>query len=465
MADPEPAAGREKRERKSTVDVYVVASPTKKEFVIPEGKGTKLRDIPNGARARKQLKTQQPSCLQIRSIDPPAPSPSSASHPLLPPLPFTRVASRRIAVDFNLNKFKSDDEHLKLLHRVMYNRPGKATTIKKNIRDFSGLVLDDAKERDRVKGLIDRIMGTTLNTLLDLLDLPRGAGAEGVKDAKAARLLSWLESPAATEGKKNLKAIAEVKKEKAARKRERVAAKKEKLAKKKARDAKKKSKSVGGGGVKTGGRLPDDAAGIKAELAAIAKRKTALERKLATVVGAKRKASGGGGGKSPASKKAKKEDGSDDDADDDDDDDDSGSDDSGSDDDVSGSDESGDDEKDEEEEADAKEAEEEEEKPPTPPPAPPAKEPTPPPAKESTPPPAPAPPAAEKEPTTPSVASAPPPGPTDAQLCAAVKEMLSGADLASVSMKKIRADLEAKFGVSLVEKKATIKAFVESAIE
>jgi hypothetical protein len=42
---------REKRERKATVDVYVVDSPTKKEFVIPEGSGTKLGDIPNGPRA------------------------------------------------------------------------------------------------------------------------------------------------------------------------------------------------------------------------------------------------------------------------------------------------------------------------------------------------------------------------------------------------------------------------------
>lgn len=40
---------REKRERKATVDVYTVDSPTKKEFVIAEGKGTKLGDIPNRA--------------------------------------------------------------------------------------------------------------------------------------------------------------------------------------------------------------------------------------------------------------------------------------------------------------------------------------------------------------------------------------------------------------------------------
>ena len=47
MAEEE--APREKRERKATVEVYTVDSPTKKEFVIAEGKGTKLGDIPNRA--------------------------------------------------------------------------------------------------------------------------------------------------------------------------------------------------------------------------------------------------------------------------------------------------------------------------------------------------------------------------------------------------------------------------------
>ena len=39
--------GREKRERKAPVAVFQVETPTKKEFVIPVGKGTKLGDIPN----------------------------------------------------------------------------------------------------------------------------------------------------------------------------------------------------------------------------------------------------------------------------------------------------------------------------------------------------------------------------------------------------------------------------------
>ena len=54
--------------------------------------------------------------------------------------------------------------------------------------------------------------------------------------------------------------------------------------------------------------------------------------------------------------------------------------------------------------------------------------------------------------------------PTDVKLEKAVKEMMTGADLESVSMKKIRADLEAKFGVPLADKKALIKGFVEKYI-
>ena len=44
---PRMSEGREKRERKAPVAVFQVETPTKKEFVIPVGKGTKLGDIPN----------------------------------------------------------------------------------------------------------------------------------------------------------------------------------------------------------------------------------------------------------------------------------------------------------------------------------------------------------------------------------------------------------------------------------
>ena len=45
-----------------------------------------------------------------------------------------------------------------------------------------------------------------------------------------------------------------------------------------------------------------------------------------------------------------------------------------------------------------------------------------------------------------------------------VKEMLAGVNLESVSMKKIRVDLEEKFGVPLNDKKSIIKEFAEKYI-
>ena len=120
--------------------------------------------------------------------------PSSVAHPLAVPSPF--------AVDFALNKIKSDEEILKLVHRLFYRTPGKATVIKKNIRAFSGFPED--ADRGKAKDVLDRAFAATLNAILDLFDLPRGVGEEGKKEAKVARLMAWLEKPSASD-KKNLK--------------------------------------------------------------------------------------------------------------------------------------------------------------------------------------------------------------------------------------------------------------------
>lgn len=116
------------------------------------------------------------------------------AHPLAVPSPF--------AVDFALNKIKSDEEILKLVHRLFYRTPGKATVIKKNIRAFSGFPED--ADRGKAKDVLDRAFAATLNAILDLFDLPRGVGEEGKKEAKVARLMAWLEKPSASD-KKNLK--------------------------------------------------------------------------------------------------------------------------------------------------------------------------------------------------------------------------------------------------------------------
>jgi len=114
---------------------------------------------------------------------------------LSPPVP---------AVEFALGKFRSDDEFLKTVHRLMFGTPGKATIIKKNIRAFSGLPQDDEKATGRAEDMLKRAFNATLNQLLDLFDLPRGSGEEGKKEAKEKRIFDWLMKPTQS-GNKNLK--------------------------------------------------------------------------------------------------------------------------------------------------------------------------------------------------------------------------------------------------------------------
>ena len=64
---------REKRERKATVEVYTVDSPTKKEFVIAEGKGTKLGDIPSSVHDEKTFTLKEllsPELSRSSSVSP-----------------------------------------------------------------------------------------------------------------------------------------------------------------------------------------------------------------------------------------------------------------------------------------------------------------------------------------------------------------------------------------------------------
>ena len=179
-----------------------------------------------------------------------------------------------------------------------------------------------------------------------------------------------------------------------------MAAKKEKAASKRAK-------------VSTG-KLPDDVKAIKAELNALAARQAALLKKLEKAIegGAKKKAA--------PKKKAAAEDSEDEEA----------SDEEASDEEAS----------DEEEEEVAEEEDAEEETAPS--------------QKEE-------PPAPSAAPATPVSA---PMAPTDLELEQAVKEMLDGVNLEAVSMKKLRGDLEVKFGVPLTDKKSLIKEFAEKYI-
>ena len=152
------------------------------------------------------------------------------------------------------------------------------------------------------------------------------------------------------------------------------------------------------------GKLPDDVKAIKAELNALAARQAALLKKL-------EKAIEGGAKKKAAPKKAAAEEDSEDEE-----------------------------ASDEEEEEVAEEEDAEEETAPS--------------QKEE-------PPAPSAAPATPVSA---PMAPTDSEIEQAVKEMLDGVNLEAVSMKKLRGDLEVKFGVPLTDKKSLIKEFAEKYI-
>ena len=297
----------------------------------------------------------------------------------------------RPVVEFALSKIKSDDELLKLVHRSMFRTPGKATVIKKNIRAFSGFPegFDSAKTED----LFNRAFAATLNAVLDLFDLPRGVGEEGKKESKVARIMAFMAAPKAS-GKKDMKAAADAKREKAAEKRERLAAKKTKLAEKKdkakakkereqAKKDKERAKKGGGKGAKA---LPTDAEAIKAELQAMAARQAKLLAKLEKAV------------EEPASAKSGR--------------------------------------------AAAPRGDAE---------APPAKR-----AK-----------ATAAEGSSPDAAAAEKQSkmPADDALREAIAELLKDGDQESLSLKKMRADLEARFGVPLNEKKAKIKEIVEAIVE
>jgi hypothetical protein len=61
------SSGRAKRVRKSTTN-YVPEEETKKEIVIPDGKGTKLEDMPNVVAKFKDVTWSTPSLKNLYSI-------------------------------------------------------------------------------------------------------------------------------------------------------------------------------------------------------------------------------------------------------------------------------------------------------------------------------------------------------------------------------------------------------------
>ncbi|CAH1253542.1 DEK [Branchiostoma lanceolatum] len=130
-----------KRQRKKTerLEVEVTTTP-KEEFKIPEGKGTKLGEIER--------------------------------------------------VEWQLQRNKSED--LKPLHRILFNKGGSATVVKRHIRQFSGFDFEkDSKEYEKKKEQILRYTVAALKYFCDTLDIEK----KGNRDELVEKLMEFLMEP------------------------------------------------------------------------------------------------------------------------------------------------------------------------------------------------------------------------------------------------------------------------------
>lgn len=111
-------------------------------------------------------------------------------------IPLGDVSFFRVATD----KLKSDDDTLQQLHSLCYGSVGKATTRKKQLRQFSGF--PNAEDPETRKKLVTRVSGgkkwtvSVLKGCCGVLGVERG----GTKDDLAERLVDYLLSPSEVKG-------------------------------------------------------------------------------------------------------------------------------------------------------------------------------------------------------------------------------------------------------------------------
>ncbi|CAH8267907.1 unnamed protein product [Arabidopsis lyrata] len=147
-----PVSERPIRERKRT-GRYIIDTPSpssvNKPVSIEQGRGTRLREIPN--------------------------------------------------VAYKLSKRKPDD-NLFLLHTILYGKKGKAQMLKKNIGQFSGFVWseqEEEKQRAKAKEKLEKCIKEKLIDFCDVLDIPINKSTVK-KEELAVRVLEFLVCPKAT---------------------------------------------------------------------------------------------------------------------------------------------------------------------------------------------------------------------------------------------------------------------------
>ncbi|WVZ18183.1 hypothetical protein V8G54_005505 [Vigna mungo] len=197
-----PTSERPTRERK-TVERFSVPSPAKsgrssasKGFTIEKGRGTQLKDIPNGVYCSSSLLL---CCLLLLVVACPL------EWVFLDSLSLSMVflSGREMLllltlVAFKLSKRKPDD-NLHMLHTLLFGKKTKAHNLKRNIGQFSGYVWteNEDKQRAKIKERIDKFVKEKLLYFCDVLNIQINK-ANAKKEELSAKLLEFLESPHAT---------------------------------------------------------------------------------------------------------------------------------------------------------------------------------------------------------------------------------------------------------------------------
>jgi len=112
-----------------------------------------------------------------------------------------------------INSRKSSDKALLTLHHLAFGVPPKHATVKKYLRDFSGVVYNAENNRARLESRIDSRSVVLLRDLCVLLGVHAGSRADMVKN-----VADFLEKPAATDAKPKKAAKASSSKKKADKK-------------------------------------------------------------------------------------------------------------------------------------------------------------------------------------------------------------------------------------------------------
>ena len=156
---PSPVRTSSRGRVRKSVDAYDPTAVTeKKEFIIPNGSGEKLEDMP-------------------------------------------RVVA-------NLKNITWSDPHLKMLHQIIFGR-GQKKEFKTHLFQFNGVVFPEGEkeeEREKLKQKMYKLVMSDLKEVMDLCDIDRSSeslGCKGMPDKEMLcnRFLEWLEKPKAS-GKK-----------------------------------------------------------------------------------------------------------------------------------------------------------------------------------------------------------------------------------------------------------------------